>query len=587
LNKYFGPALILALLVSGGCQSPETPSPPSLRFVTAVEQVGPVAYRDPLGAVSPDGRWLAYTQDRIVEVIPASGGPVLRTGPGTHDLRKILWMGNSSSLAVLERTFDRGSQAWYTYDRSTGQREALWPSADGVFSELVWRANGGDQPAEVAGVIRGTPDSLVSIDPVSGGIIETLATGTRLTNPAWMPDGSVACLERSADVPELQMPCGTVAPDWARSVYGPVAFHEGHVFFAKTDDAGRLDIWRRSASGGPSVQLSFFERDAYAPQTTRNGQLYFKSQDYRVFIADAPAAGGLTRALTTFLSETPSWDWTGQHISFTWGDWRRQADDLLYPDITQHIGTIDLAGNLPASEPGRVVRESSSEDQSMHWSPNGKWIVFHSHLNGDDIWLVPADGSAPARQISEGGSETGWPRWSPDGRWIQYPSYRNLPGGGRRSDIFVIGVDQGTGQLTSPARPVPLTGFAFDAQQGEWLGGSNEILFEAADVANSKQLYRVSRQGGVPTLVHRFRSPQVFSGISASPDGKWAAFVAPGPDGYFQIHRVNAAGGLPQLITSDPSNKTQPAYSPDGSRVAFTVISYQVHFWEALLADNP
>ena len=37
-----------------------------------------------------------------------------------------------------------------------------------------------------------------------------------------------------------------------------------------------------------------------------------------------------------------------------------------------------------------------SEDQSLCWSPNGKWIVYHSHKDqGDDLYLVPADLSAP------------------------------------------------------------------------------------------------------------------------------------------------------------------------------------------------
>ena len=32
-------------------------------------------------------------------------------------------------------------------------------------------------------------------------------------------------------------------------------------------------------------------------------------------------------------------------------------------------------------------------------------------------------------------------------------------------------------------------------------------------------------------------------------------------------------------LTQDPSHKTQPAFSPDGARVAFTVWSYEAAFW--------
>jgi Tol biopolymer transport system component len=104
-------------------------------------------------------------------------------------------------------------------------------------------------------------------------------------------------------------------------------------------------------------------------------------------------------------------------------------------------------------------------------------------------------------------------------------------------------------------------------------------VFEASDGPDSKLLYRVSRSGGIPRLIHRFASPQVFAGISASPDGRWVAFVARDPAGWLQIHRVPAGGGASQVVTTDPSQKTQPAYSPDGASVAFTVFSYKVHFW--------
>ena len=45
-----------------------------LHYLVTAEQVGPVAYRDPLGRVSPDGRWLAYTERDRLHVVPVDGG---------------------------------------------------------------------------------------------------------------------------------------------------------------------------------------------------------------------------------------------------------------------------------------------------------------------------------------------------------------------------------------------------------------------------------------------------------------------------------------------------------------------------------
>jgi len=612
--------LIVAFLSS--CEDSGSPVKSTLRYVTSVSQVGPVAYRDPLGVLSPDGRWIAYTSDRYVDIIPSSGGPSRRLGPGVSDLRQLVWMGRSDALAVLERSFDRATSIWYRYDTNTGERQTLWRSSswpgdqpEGL-TDLAWQtryessadapiSENTSPPMGVAGVIQSSGGThVILIDTATGSVSDTLASGPRLSFPAWMPDDGVACLSLIGRSQSLQMPCGTKSPEWAQEVYGPVAYSRdgSTLYFATPDESAFVDLWARDLAGGRTRRISSFDRDAYAPSTSADGTLLFKSQDYRVFIAMTDAEGGETIPVTTFQSETPMWDWSGTRISFTWGNWRGQTDDLYYPDISQEIGYLELGdgsvgaglpavggvnagasihtgANLPASEPTVIVRQSKSEDQSMHWSPNGRWIVFHTHVNGDDIWLKPADGSRPGWPITHGGSETGWPRWSRDGRWIQYPSFHRLPKGGRRSDLFVLGVDQETGDVTTPAATVDLVDFSYDALQGEWLGGSDEIVFEAAVGPGKKRLYRVPRAGGRPTVIHSFSSPQVYSGISASPDGRWIVYVAPGRDGWLQIFRVSTSGGTGEAITFDPSNKTQPAYSPDGKRVAFTVFSYQAHFW--------
>ena len=65
-----------------------------------------------------------------------------------------------------------------------------------------------------------------------------------------------------------------------------------------------------------------------------------------------------------------------------------------------------------------------------------------------------------------------------------------------------------------------------------------------------------------------------------SRDGKYVAFVAPANDGFFQIFVKTVGAKTPPVqLTTDRSHKTQPAFSPDGRRVAFTVWSYEAAFW--------
>ena len=42
----------------------------ALTYVTTAHQLGVVGYRDPAGAISPDGKRFAYSEGRFIRVIP-------------------------------------------------------------------------------------------------------------------------------------------------------------------------------------------------------------------------------------------------------------------------------------------------------------------------------------------------------------------------------------------------------------------------------------------------------------------------------------------------------------------------------------
>ena len=530
--------------------------------------------------MSPDGVWLAYSVGRMLRTQRIDGGPVHEVGAINSQIRYIAWLPDSRHVAVQDRDPDSGARSWLVFDVITGEKKRLWPNNRDAarLSHLAWSPDGG----AVAGVL-GQSDSwqLWRMD-ASGKKIKVTESKARLSYPVWTSDdGRIACLVLANGSQRVSLDCEadpSGSGSWAQESYGRFAFSADgkSIYLASPNERGMLDVWSRGLADGKMTRLSGFSRDAYEITAAQDGRVLFKSQIYNPRIAVVPSNGGPSKELAAFLAETPSWDWTGTKVGFTYGNWRRVIDDFHYPDIAQHVGIITV-GDAPATEPEHTVQSSTSEDQGMCWSPNGKWVAFHSHFGpSDDLWIEPADGSQPSRQITQDGHETGWPRWSPDGKWLVYPSHVNdRP----KARIYLVGMDQETGTVTRPQQEVPLEGFTQHAIQTEWMPDSEALVFESGGPPGKKAIYTVSRTGGRPKLIHQWGSEQYYSGIGLSLDGKWVAFVGPSSNGYFHIFRVPVTGGMPEQITFDPSDKTQPSYSPSGDRIAFTVFSYESQFW--------
>src|SRR5678815_4011141 len=84
---------------------------PHLSYVATAHQLGVVGYRDPAGAISPDGKYLAYAEGRFIRVVPIGGGAPITLAHGEGQIRYLTWSNNSTVVGEDPTPAAR----WWTY----------------------------------------------------------------------------------------------------------------------------------------------------------------------------------------------------------------------------------------------------------------------------------------------------------------------------------------------------------------------------------------------------------------------------------------------------------------------------------------
>jgi TolB protein len=121
----------------------------------------------------------------------------------------------------------------------------------------------------------------------------------------------------------------------------------------------------------------------------------------------------------------PTWSPDGKYILF--------ASDIN--------GTIQL---YTVRTNGRELHQISNLPSirgRSDWSPDGKYIVTYS---GDawnrDVYIMNADGSN-ARVLSPKGGDSQGPSFSPDSQWVTFTAYFDHPKDDNGCEIYIVRVD--------------------------------------------------------------------------------------------------------------------------------------------------
>jgi len=203
-------------------------------------------------------------------------------------------------------------------------------------------------------------------------------------------------------------------------------------------------------------------------------------------------------------------------------------------------------------------------DQRPDISPNGQQIVFSSNRitvdgtnpEGDfEIFIMNSEGS-DVRQLTFNAADDSWPRWSPNGKWIAFHS--NLDG---NYEIYVIRPD-GT-DLTR------VTDYPGLDQYPEWSPNGKQLA-----IRRDLELYLIDNDGSNPVQLTFTTPPTINQMASWSPDGKQLAFLST-REGYPSVFVMDVDGSnqinlTPRADTVAPWSSRAPGWSRNGQYIYFT-----------------
>jgi Tol biopolymer transport system component len=315
-----------------------------------------------------------------------------------------------------------------------------------------------------------------------------------------------------------------------------------------------MRIYVRPVAGGRGIQLTDDTSGVQAhPRWSPDGTRILFLAGGGVF--SAPAAGGPAKPELPPGRPTPiiSADYSpdGKTIAYVIGD------------------SLFLRSEDGTSRPLQRIVEASA----CTWSPNGTLIACGSG-NAQALTVGSTFGNiSPSRivvcRVSDGRlvgvsdslTLNQGPVWSPDGRSLYFISNRHGP-----RDIYAQRLS-GAGEPRGEA--VRLT-TGLGAHTVSLSHDGKRLAY--ASLVTESNIWSLTLTGPFPVSVSAAvkvtKGTQSTECVSISGDGKWL-FYDSDLGGNMDLYRMSLATGIPERLTTDPSDDFAPDISPDGREVAF------------------
>lgn len=304
-----------------------------------------------------------------------------------------------------------------------------------------------------------------------------------------------------------------------------------YAFVANRRGEGQLDLYAAVLDGGRAIRLTESPEEDFAPQYAPDGsRILFTRGDadkHTDLWTVAPLGGG--EQLVVADAEA--------------GVWSPNGHDVAFVRPLEGGGAALVRRRLDGGEE-RILHRSKSWLATPAWSPDGTRIAFNE---GHQVFVISAEGGAP-QAIEAAAVYLRSLAWEPSGTDLVVAGSWPREWGG----IWRLPLDGG------PREPLVAGGSVFDPAISR---DGRRLLF--TEESKTGQVWRVNADGGMPQLLPL---PVTVECFDVSSDGQHVAFtdLAPSPGGgqlgWFDLatSAVRPLGG-----------GLCPAIAPDGARLAF------------------